>query len=518
MASNLKTETSVGIFILLGVCIFFYMSLQIGVWRFDSDKYSDYILYFRDVSGLTKKANVQIAGVKVGWVEEVSLVNIGKEVLVRAQVMVLKTYPMHADAYGMIRQDGLLGTKYIELFAGDLQQKVIPPGGTLTHPSQDASSIDEILFRLQGMLKNLESVSESFRDSLGGTTGARRIENAIDSFTAASNRIAQFAEKIDRVIGNNEEDMHEIITNVRALTDSLKNDFPAATREVRESFTKVANSIERELERFTTTFESAAKPFADTMGKVTDGKGVLGTLLNDEDMSHNVKIAVDGVKKYFGKIDKLAIQLDGHGETMYGLGNKIDFRDSKGYFNVKIYPQEDFFYQLGLVGTYSGTVDRWREYRTWKDEQGYPIEPDNLPLSPRDTLRFAPERNVQIRHMDKWLCTAQFGKTFEPFTLRCGLFDSTVGVGVDLQVPLDMPRVAWTTTFEAFDFMGRNRIDDKRIHLKWLNSINFANSLYMVFGADDIISKTNRNAFFGVGFSFADDDLKYYISKVNMPA
>ena len=29
----------------------------------------------------------------------------------------------------------------------------------------------------------------------------------------------------------------------------------------------------------------------------------------------------------------------------------------------------------------------------------------------------------------------------------------------------------WVTTLEAFDFYGRNRIDDHRLHLKWLNKI-----------------------------------------------
>jgi len=84
-------------------------------------------------------------------------------------------------------------------------------------------------------------------------------------------------------------------------------------------------------------------------------------------------------------------------------------------------------------------------------------------------------------------------------------------MGLDFDVPFKTERFRWLMSFEAYDFHGWNRIDDRRAHLKWLNKIYFLNNFYTVFGADDFISRKNANVFFGAGMRFGDDDIKYLI-------
>ena len=61
---RLNTETTVGIFVLAAFGVFFYMTFQIGVFRLDSTNYRAHKVFFVDVSGLSRKADVKIAGVK----------------------------------------------------------------------------------------------------------------------------------------------------------------------------------------------------------------------------------------------------------------------------------------------------------------------------------------------------------------------------------------------------------------------------------------------------------------------
>ena len=49
------------------------MGFSIGVFRFDRGNYYAYTIGFNDISGLVRKAEVKIAGVKVGWVEDIIL-------------------------------------------------------------------------------------------------------------------------------------------------------------------------------------------------------------------------------------------------------------------------------------------------------------------------------------------------------------------------------------------------------------------------------------------------------------
>jgi ABC-type transporter Mla subunit MlaD len=44
--------------------IFIYMGFSIGVFRFDRGNYYAYVIGFNDISGLVRKAEVKIAGVK----------------------------------------------------------------------------------------------------------------------------------------------------------------------------------------------------------------------------------------------------------------------------------------------------------------------------------------------------------------------------------------------------------------------------------------------------------------------
>ena len=507
---RIKTETSVGLFILVAIGIFLYMSFQIGVLRFDRSRYNQYTVYFHDISGLSKKAEVQIAGVKVGWVESVDLANDGQQV--KAVIMIFNSHVLHVDAFGSIRQDGLLGTKFIEINPGDVRMPVLAPGGILMRPSHDPVSVDQILSELQVISRDIGEVSGSLKKAFGGDEGTVRLQNALDGFTRAADRVSIFAQSLECVVDRNQYSLDSILTDARSLVADLKTELPQTTRELRDGINRAVN-----------TFDQTAGPISDVMKKLSKGEGVLGKLMSDEEMGRDIKIAVDGAKNYFNKIDQLGIVFDVHGETMYGLGEHLNIENAKGYFNVRVHPSEDYFYMLGLVGSYSGTIARQQKYRTWHDGCGCilnqkTIDPDGAGLNPGQRFRYAPYKFTEKRKMDRNLYNLQMGKTYEAFAFRGGLFDSTFGVGMDIDIPLESDAVRWVTSLEAFDFGGRNRIQDDRMHLKWLNKVFFANTLYVVFGADDFVSRYNKNAFFGVGVRFADDDVKYYLSKVTIPS
>ena len=87
----MKTETRVGIFLIVAIGIFIYLSVNIGALRLDTAKYNVYKTYFDDTGGLDVKANVKIAGVDVGWVDDIELQQDGKaEIIMRIDKKVCK--------------------------------------------------------------------------------------------------------------------------------------------------------------------------------------------------------------------------------------------------------------------------------------------------------------------------------------------------------------------------------------------------------------------------------------------
>jgi len=166
-----KIETRVGIFVLIALAIFGYMGFKIGAFRFDRAQYTKYTLYFSDISGLTRKAAVKIAGVKVGWVEEITLLSAAdskKEAKAEAIVMVSHEYPLYQNACAVVRQDGLLGPKYIDLVPGDSLLRQLDEGDALQKSNVEPVDLDDLFREVKYIASNVRDVTESLKDALAG--------------------------------------------------------------------------------------------------------------------------------------------------------------------------------------------------------------------------------------------------------------------------------------------------------------------------------------------------------------
>ena len=528
---SIKTETGVGIFILTATVIFMYMSFQIGSLRFNKRSFNLYYAYFTDISGISKKADLKIAGVKVGWVESATLAEDNRRV--KAVLMISREYRLHADAHAVVRQDGLLGGKYLEIVPGDPLLPIISPESILTKASKEQVSVDEILRQFKTVASNVEAISQSFRESLGGEDGQQRIKNMVETITFAIQRIASFSESVDRIVTLNEDrvsgiisDMHISMQEIKSAIPSLKENIEYATTVFGRDFEKISQYIGATSDSVSSTLSEIKASFDQTtsvMQKINRGEGLLGKLITDEEMSEDVHTTVKGFKNYLNKIDTLALVIDGHFEGMQHPNKGFDQPDGKGVINMRIYPTEDYFYVLGFTGSINGYPRRTKTFRDWFNDEDRPLPyigsipgVSETPNTAWQPYYFAPREDTIRLFMDSWRVNLQFGKLYSDIGLRVGLFEGTAGGALDLNIPTNSDILRWIMSFEAYDYRGRNRIwtDDRRAHLKWFNKMYMTRNVYFSFGADDFISKYNKNAFFGMGLQFSDDNLKYFLAKL----
>ncbi len=540
---HITTETRVGIFVLIALALFAYMTLQIGVFRFDRLRYHQYTIKFRDVSGLSRKTEVKIAGVKVGWVDAVKLTPDEKEVDVI--IMVDRRYVLHKDAYGLIRQDGLLGNKYLEIITGDPLQPVMSPGSRFTQEGPEVVSVDQLMRHLREIALNVEDVTTSLKTVFGGESGVTQLRDTVNNINHATAHLATFSNTIDRILSSNEENLNSIMGDIRTFTNDLKAQFPTLSDDIhrlaaqldtdifptlKNSLKTISGAVDRDFNRVANKLETTAesldeaalqvrdgfKNFSDVAQKINEGRGLIGKLVNEEDTYRDLKVAISGIKNYLAKLDSLGVIIDAHGESLQQPQFPYRFQNAKGYFNIRLHPNEDHFWLVGAVGSTLGYVERRVKFRRWFNERGCQLVPEDLHLTDRDKLRFAFRREVVKQHLDSFTFNAQFGKIFNNIAVRFGVFESTAGFAVDYDIPFRCANFRWVTSLEAWDFRGRMRIADDRAHLKWINYLFYTRNLYFCFGADDFISKRNKNAFFGFGIRFADDDIKYLLSRVNV--
>jgi len=471
---------------------------------------------FKDVSGLSPKAIAKIAGVKVGWVEKIDLISDGKP-RAEIEVMIHRDYTLHTDAFAKVMQDGLLGPKYLEIIPGDPLLPPLQPGEQLAKPSIAPISVDEILHQVKRISGNIESVTDSFREALGGYEGKEQLQSIVGNISTAADKIASLSETLERSFTHNEQNIQaflEIGSNIRRLSEQLETSvFPS----FRESVEKSSDALEDTLLHARDGF----KNINSITEKIDEGKGIIGKLVNDDETYRDLKVAVQGLRNYFAKTDMLQIVFDSHFESMHRPAESYAHEDSKGYFDIRLHPTEDYFYLVQIATSERGFITRTEKERRYANEDGDLINPyqqfdPTTQLGEYGLFKFAYRKQKETFSRNTFKVGLQVGKIFNHIATRFGLFDGwSAGIAIDIDIPFESDSFRWLMSLEGYDFHGWNRMDDRRPHIKWINKIYLLKNFYTCFGADDFISKKNANVFFGAGIRFGDDDVKYLLPSLS---
>ena len=121
-----KLNLAVGVFVILGILALGYLSIKLG--RVSLFGTGGYLITadFPSVGGLKAGSSVEIAGVEVGRVEAIRLVNYEARVVLRLNPDV----KIQEDSIASIKTKGLIGEKYIRINPGG-SDRIIPPNGKL---------------------------------------------------------------------------------------------------------------------------------------------------------------------------------------------------------------------------------------------------------------------------------------------------------------------------------------------------------------------------------------------------
>jgi phospholipid/cholesterol/gamma-HCH transport system substrate-binding protein len=513
---QIKTETKVGIFVIIALAILGYMAVQLGAFKWHLRSYEPYTAYFKDVSGLIKKADAKIAGVKVGWVDRIKLSDDGDQAEII--LMVNDQYKLYANAFVEIQQEGLLGPKYLDVMPGTSSNGQIAPGSSLSKKGRASVSIEDLMYKFDNIAKNIDDVSVSLKNALGTPEQQKNLKSIVENVSNFSEMLSKNQESISSIVKN----MNKFADGIAPIGKDLQRVAKRLDEEVLPSFQqnmeKISDVFDRDFDkvanRLTDTFDSV-QSVAD---KINNGEGVLGKLVNETQIYDDVKAVACSFREASDAYDNMGLVVDSHVESMGRPSDGYNHKNSKGYFSLRLHTNEDWFYLFQIVGSEKGgVVSRSEVVNTYFDKDGNKLTDAEIPaLSDALVIKPAIVKETKLqRNTTRY--SYQIGKSFDNLAFRFGAFESYFGVAVDYEIPFDSDNLRWVSSLEAFDFKGQERLNDRRPHLKWLNRVFFLRNFYTTFGIDDFASKNNINPFFGVGIRFGDDDLKILLGKFSMP-
>jgi len=134
-----STEVIVGAFVLLGVVCLAYLSVSLGGVNLLGDPYYRVTGVFNSVTGLRTGSSVEIGGVEVGKVLEISL----DENQAVVTMGIRKGVTLSEDTIASVRTKGIIGDMFVKLTPGGSTEKV-KPGGRLIE-TESAISLEELI-------------------------------------------------------------------------------------------------------------------------------------------------------------------------------------------------------------------------------------------------------------------------------------------------------------------------------------------------------------------------------------
>ena len=143
MQSNATRDLVVGLFVLLGLLALSYLSLQVGGVELSSGEKIVLEATFDDIGGLSARAPVRVAGVKIG---QVSGIDLDEDLRATVRLEVDADVGLSIDSSAAIRTAGLLGDQFIAVELG-AEDDVLVDGEAFQF-TESAFSIEKLVGQL----------------------------------------------------------------------------------------------------------------------------------------------------------------------------------------------------------------------------------------------------------------------------------------------------------------------------------------------------------------------------------
>jgi phospholipid/cholesterol/gamma-HCH transport system substrate-binding protein len=455
---------------------------------------------FDDVTGLSWKSRVQVAGIAVGEVTGIELSGERARVTLRIR----NDIPLHANACLTKRfPSALLPDALLEASMGSPPSPLLrdlPEAERKITCVREAASVARLMESLSGIAADIQVISSDLAKTVNGNQGSVReiIEN-----------LTRVTRSVDRLLDENAGHLSGILKNAEAFTADLRT---VADRDA-ERYSSIAKNVDeaaQKLNRILGAVEGAAGPEQPALkesvegarsalaklnktlddvqsvtSRVAAGQGVVGKLLVDEQLGEKVGMAAESVTDYVNRISAWQLYVNVRSEYLVNYGG------TRAYFGVTLMPKPDKYYIFELVSDPRG-------YNTVVAETATTTNQATGQSVTTTTVRSVNEQRLAI--------SAMFGKRWGDLVGRIGLIESSGGVGVDYLLFRD----ALKLSLNIYGFT-RPTIDTYPRAKLWADWRIIPN-VYITGGVENLLNAYNygygRDFFVGAGIYFNDQDLR----------
>lgn len=230
-----------------------------------------------NVGFLSRNASVLMAGVKVGWVQQVQLHPSGRAVDVHLKI--LQRYGIHGDARFSIDQVGFLGDQIVAIEPRDnakplLQDGDVVDGDEPFNLQEVARSASSLISRVDETAARLRSMLERIEDGLLGSTNLDNVAVTLGNFREVSDRALLAVGGMQQLVHSNSQPLEVAVSNLSIFATNLR----AASHDARGLMATNRARVDATLANLEESTAAVRDLFVDARA----GRGVAGYVLRDE--------------------------------------------------------------------------------------------------------------------------------------------------------------------------------------------------------------------------------------------
>lgn len=265
-------------------------------------------VYFDYVSGLDSGAPVRLAGMEVGEVKDLVLVDKKIEVILKLK----STAKIRSDSIITINSLGIVGEKYVEITMGTSQGKILEPGSVVQ--GVNPVNVEQILSRTEAVVYKTEKIITFMDKMLGGEETWIELDKAIRNTTIFTATLNELLAENKEDIGATIKDLHSISASLKGIIKENKDDFRTTNEKLKQTmiqFQQISLQLNKTIAELNNTVVGTKKEINNTftelnqtidsiqgiLQKVEKGEGTLGRIISNEDIINRLASAAKNIEE-----------------------------------------------------------------------------------------------------------------------------------------------------------------------------------------------------------------------------
>jgi phospholipid/cholesterol/gamma-HCH transport system substrate-binding protein len=297
-----RLETKVGLFVFIGLALLAALLIYFSKGTSLFHGTYELRLHAGNVGGLKLGAGVLLAGVQVGSVSDIKLADDGKSVTILLKVY--KESKIYHDARFVIESANFLGDQYVSIIPTTNSPPLLQDGADVF--CQEPFNLQEVARSASGFIKRIDETVKKLDDSV---TDLRRVvlnEKTLINFSAAVNNMRTFSEQamdtvndINAIIATNGSQASLAVSNVVFFSQELMHLANSAEGVLATNSAGITIAVKN--------IESSTEVLKSLLSDVQSGKGLAGTMLQNEQLATNVQAIVNNLAIASSNLNRLGL-------------------------------------------------------------------------------------------------------------------------------------------------------------------------------------------------------------------